>query len=529
MISVLVAMLAGLGLFLTGVKILQTNMYTMTSRKFRTLLEKVTDSDIKGSLLGIIFGAITISTTAVNYAVIGMLSTGLLSVQRALPIINWAGAGSLLLLVIVFMDINQVMLFLLGITGILYAFDKPKNKINLVAAALGLCIIFIGIKLMIDSANPLKDMEWFKELILYSKKSYFLAFLIGAVLSFVIQSVDAFLIVIFSFAKVGIFDADDTIVYIYASIIGEGLRYCFLALGLKGQAKQLALFPAVSCIIGLVIFIPLYFIEVKMNIPLVKHLFVSTNSFPLEQQMTYFLVFFSLVTTFLSHIFIKPVISFLEKLWPATLQEQESSLKYVKSDILNDTVSAIAIIEKEQYYILQKLPLYTEIIRNKLENTPSKYEIEPLNNVVTKLTKELDFYISELINKNLDKETSQQYLKCVHRHNLMCSIFETIAGFTNDITNVEISSEMEKLVRNFLEGLDAILLTANDVFTNFNSEDIAMLKSMTADKSDLMNRFRDKYLGLQPALKDNEKKVLLIATEHFEKIIWLLKKIVELN
>jgi len=90
-------MLAGLGLFLTGVKILQTNMYTMTSRKFRTLLEKVTDSDIKGSLLGIIFGAITISTTAVNYAVIGMLSTGLLSVQRALPIINWAGAGSLLL------------------------------------------------------------------------------------------------------------------------------------------------------------------------------------------------------------------------------------------------------------------------------------------------------------------------------------------------------------------------------------------------------------------------------------------------
>ncbi|HPG30154.1 MAG TPA: Na/Pi symporter, partial [bacterium] len=156
MISVLVAMLGGMGLFLTGVKILQTNMYNLTSRKFRTLLEKVTDSDLKGSLLGIIFGAITISTTAVNYAVIGMLSTGLLSVQRALPIINWAGAGSLLLLVIVFMDINQVMLFLLGITGILYAFDKPKNKINFVAAVLGLCIIFIGIKLMVDSAAPLK-------------------------------------------------------------------------------------------------------------------------------------------------------------------------------------------------------------------------------------------------------------------------------------------------------------------------------------------------------------------------------------
>ncbi|HPN31092.1 MAG TPA: Na/Pi symporter [bacterium] len=529
MISVLVAMLGGMGLFLTGVKILQTNMYNLTSRKFRTLLEKVTDSDLKGSLLGIIFGAITISTTAVNYAVIGMLSTGLLSVQRALPIINWAGAGSLLLLVIVFMDINQVMLFLLGITGILYAFDKPKNKINFVAAVLGLCIIFIGIKLMVDSAAPLKDMEWFKELILYSKKSYFMAFLIGAALSFLVQSVDAFLIVIFSFAKVGIFDADNTILYIYASIIGEGLRYCFLAIGLKGQAKQLALFPAASCVIGLVIFIPLYFIEIKFNVPLVKYLFVSTNNLPLEQQMTYFLVFFSVITTFLSHLSIKPVISFLDKIWPATLQEQESSLKYVKSDILNDTVSAITIIEKEQFNILNKLPIYTEIIRCKIENKPSKYSVQSLNEITFKLTKELDFYISELINKNLDKESSIQYLKCVHRHNLMRSIFETTSGFADEITSVDISPEMEKLIRNFLEGLDAILLTANDVFTNFNPDDIEIIKAMTSDKSDLMNRFRDKYLGLQPALNDAEKKVLLIATEHFEKIIWLLKKIVELT
>lgn len=86
------------------------------------------------------------------------------------------------------------------------------------------------------------------------------------------------------------------------------------------------------------------------------------------------------------------------------------------------------------------------------------------------------------------------------------------------------SDNLKALFLNFVEGLDAILLTAADAVMTLNKSDVDTLVQITADRGGLMDNIRETYLSSEHQLSPNDKTLLLYITNLFELIVWLLRR-----
>ncbi|MGI8785437.1 MAG: Na/Pi symporter [Acidobacteriota bacterium] len=179
MVDVIGMIAAGMGLFFTGLKLVSGNFKQMASRRLRSLVARLTDSFWKAALLGVVSGAILQSTSAITFILTSMISSGLVTVRRALPIVTWCNVGSSALVFMAVLNLRMAVLYLLGIAGASFAFEKPVRYRNAVGAIFGIGMLFYGIELMKSGAAPLKDFPWFNQIIAEHSDSYALAFLGG--------------------------------------------------------------------------------------------------------------------------------------------------------------------------------------------------------------------------------------------------------------------------------------------------------------------------------------------------------------
>src|SRR5215469_4817383 len=94
MLNLIVAnTIAGLGLFFSGLKMLDTNLRQATGRKLRTIIGRLTRRPWVAGLVGMVSGALVPSSSGILFILVSLTTSGLTTVRRALPIIAWANVG----------------------------------------------------------------------------------------------------------------------------------------------------------------------------------------------------------------------------------------------------------------------------------------------------------------------------------------------------------------------------------------------------------------------------------------------------
>src|SRR5215467_14566917 len=99
-------LLAGLGLFFSGVHFVSANLTPLAGRKFRRLLTRATAYPSLGAATGVLAGIVTQSTNAVTFVIVSMVSAGIIDKRRAMPIPVWAHVGASLLVMLVAVDLR---------------------------------------------------------------------------------------------------------------------------------------------------------------------------------------------------------------------------------------------------------------------------------------------------------------------------------------------------------------------------------------------------------------------------------------
>src|SRR5205807_235234 len=92
------------------------NLRHLSSRSFRTLVARFTADSIRGSLLGLVFGALMQSATAVTFILVNMVSSSLIGCRQALPVIAWANVGLTVLAFFAGLNIRTEVLYLVGMS-----------------------------------------------------------------------------------------------------------------------------------------------------------------------------------------------------------------------------------------------------------------------------------------------------------------------------------------------------------------------------------------------------------------------------
>ena len=514
---VFASLLAGLGLFFVGLFFLTEHLKLLSGRRLRECIAKWTKNPVMGVLWGGVFIAVTQSAAATMFILISMLRSGMMGVRQILPIIIGINMVAGLIVLVLVIDIKIAIFFLLGIAGIVFTNDKARAFKTIAAVFLGISMLFLGLNTMQEGVAPLTQAVWFEELLQWTKGNYILGFIIGAAMSFLVQSSLAPIVLTIAFQTAGLFSLAGSIMVVYGANVGSSILTLVLSSSMTGQSKQVAMYQTAYNFVGAIILVPLFYLEIHGGYPLIKAIAEWITTSGGGQIATVNLLFNSLPSVVM-FVLIGPTASLYERLWPETLEEQASKPKYIHDKATEDPDSALDLIELEQIRLIEFLS--TSLDTQREGGTPSmlaayQEAFKTLGGIIRETISDLS------ARQQLTPEIYERLDILLNIQHLLESASESVGGLSKNFQALRGSSHGARFVGSAVEGLDIIVLSLLDVTNERSEEDAALLNTITSEDGNGTKAVRSAYLAKESGLDTSQRMRLLAAANHCERLIWL--------
>jgi phosphate:Na+ symporter len=338
--------LAGIGIFLWGMHQLETALKEMAGKSFQLMLQKSTNTRIKGILSGAFITAVLQSSSLVTLLVLAFLGAGLIGLKNAVGVVFGANLGTTLTAWIIAsigfkLSIAAFSMPFLAVGSLFHLFfaKRPFLK-NIGGFSLGFGFIFLGLEFMktaIEAIAQQIDLQQFQAFGL----CFFL--LIGIIITALIQSSSAMMVIILSAMSSGIINLSEGAVMIIGANIGTTITVSIGAFQGTADKKRLALAHFLfNVVTGLLVFI---FIDQLIAITL--------QGFAVKDPLIELVLLntiFNMIGIFIFFPFIKPLVSWLEGLF--VQKESSEPTLYIEEVSPNVPAAAIAALEKDIHFTL---------------------------------------------------------------------------------------------------------------------------------------------------------------------------------
>lgn len=523
MIENLASVIGGLGIFFFGLHMLNSGLRPMTNRRSRMLLARWTENAFGASLIGLFCGAVTQSMATLSFIIAGLASVGLITVRQALPIICWANPGPSVLVFLSTINVKVIVLLLFGFAGGLIAFTKAPGRRHLAYILFGLGFLFYGLSLIKVGASSLSQGDWVRSVLLSGGKTYLLAFLIGALLTAIVQSSAAVAILAITLAQAGVFTPEQTIMVIYGTGIGSSAITWLLSAQIKGTPKQLIMAQVLFNVMGVGPLAVLFYVELWTGVPMVTHCLLHLAG-GLEQQMAYAYTLYNIAGAVLMSVTLKPFSRLLSFLWPPTKEEEWSQVAFLRDQALTDPEIAAAMLAGEQNRQVKQLALFVEELR-RLDIGDRKPAFEAVHSAFGNISREISAFASDLLSKDLSTEATEQIVTLSNRQRFLDGLEELLYEMTHVLASLAGTGLGATLFSSFLESLDVLMVTTSEALETGDPEEIEVLVELTRDRSEVMSKVRKTYLTGEHDLGMEDRMNLLMITGLWERAVWAFSKI----
>ena len=274
-LTILLTVLGGLGVFLLGMKHLSEGLQATAGGGLRKFMANATKHRIVGVFSGIVSTIIVQSSSIITVMLVGFVSTALMTLPQAFAVLIGANIGTTATVWIIAYAPNPQMLGLVGLAfgGTLYFFFRGENVHNFGLTVIGLGLVFLGLAFMSQGVMPIRqNPEISKVFAAMSAGSYWGILKVAgaaALLTAVIQSSAATIAIAMALAAQELISYEVAIAVLFGANIGTTATGWLAAIGGTADAKRTALSHTLSNLIGslaLVWFFPL-FLKVRDVIP----------------------------------------------------------------------------------------------------------------------------------------------------------------------------------------------------------------------------------------------------------------------
>lgn len=515
--------LGGIGIFFVGMHLLKNGLAHMTGRKLRMALSRVVGRKRYAGPLGLVVGLVSQSRSAITFVTGSMVAGGLMTVRQALPVVFWANVGCGGLVLLAFLDIKVLILFLIGVAGICAAFETPSRLKHLAWGVFGLGLLFYGLGMIKAGAIPMAESHWIADHLADKTDAYLAALLIGAALTAITQSSSGVSILGITMAFSGLLSYGQVLMLIYGTGLGSSVSVALLSLRMRGSLKQLVMGQVLFNVVGVCVFVPLFYAEVGGHLPAMHALLTGPLwKVPVAQQMALAYILYNLVCATVLTAGIGPYSALLKRLWPPTKQEQWSRMKFLHDQALADPDTAIVLLEKEQARLLERLPRYVHALRG--DTAPA--ELEELHGAFDTVATEIESFTSELLGLEHDAEDSSRVLRVQNRQTLLRDLEYSVHALCKGLVAWDDAPNAGTGLRDvFAESLDLILLTAADAAAAGAPQDALTLVQLTGDKGGALEQMRKHYLSGEGGMDTAERMAFLRTTGRFERAAWAANRL----
>ncbi|MFA5262390.1 MAG: Na/Pi symporter [Opitutaceae bacterium] len=515
--------IAGLGLFFHGLGGLKNSVQGMASRRVRVLLARWSRNPVLAGLWGFAFGALTQSVTAVAFILASLVEGGMITVSRALPVVACANLGTALLVLVASIDINLAVLYALGVASIALAFGFGGGRMRPVLSSLFFCaLLFFGLRAMKDAFAPLPSFEWFGDFARLIQGSTLAAFLAGAVLRLFIQSSPAIAVIAIALSHGGLLSDPQVMAMMFGTGMGVAGAVALLSSNLKGLPRQIAIYQGLLSGFASLVLGSCFALEQIAGWPLIRH-FLEGLPGTEKLHLAYAFVAMQLVAVFTALATARIAASFLARISPPTAEQDLARTEYLSEQALTDPESALLLVEKEQERLLARIPLMIDTVRPETAGSVL-VGADALRRASLSVAEDTRAYLRSIADSPLDRGTSEKLLLMERRHSLLLSLSETAEDFAKADRQLGELPEMKAHADSLAEGFHALATMLLDEMGNGGESMRGMLLSITSDRSDAMESFRQKTLAAAVRLSHEQKAHVLYTTSLYERAVWLLRQ-----
>lgn len=263
-------LLCGLALFMFGMSIMGDGLKRAAGNQLERLLAKLTDTPLKGILLGTGVTAIIQSSSATSVMTVGFVNSGMMKFRQAIGIILGSILGtSVTGWMIALSEIQGgggiAALFstttitgIIAVIGIIYR-SFSKRHTNVGDILLGFVVLMVGIGTMADSVSPLSQSAAFVN-ILTMFKNPLLGIITGTLFTAVLQSASAAVGILQALTATGAIDFSTSLPILLGISIGAAVPVLLSALAASIEGKRTAFVYLFINVLGVVITGGLFYI-----------------------------------------------------------------------------------------------------------------------------------------------------------------------------------------------------------------------------------------------------------------------------
>lgn len=343
-LSLLIAgLLAGTGVFLVGVHLLTSNAEQLATEKIKDLFAKTTDKRLVNVGLGAAATALIQSSGVTTVLIVGFVNVGVMSLYQAASMIMGANIGTTITAQITALSAFPVtkyiqILVFIGVMMTMVCKRDGMKKTGFVLSGLGL--IFVGLSIMSDSMKAGKEGIQF----LFERVTDpFLLFLVGVILTALVQSSSATTSVIIAMSVAGLTigsGRNETLYIILGTNIGSCVTALMSSLTAGTNARRAAFIHLLFNTVGAGIF----FVLLLLMPDFMPMTFAKWFAAP-ATQIAMFHTFFNVACT----VIFLPFCSLFVKASKAIIKDKpaDAAPSYLDERMLSSPSLAMAQLEKE--------------------------------------------------------------------------------------------------------------------------------------------------------------------------------------
>ena len=525
-IEILGKILAGLGLFFVGIKLLSSSMREMSGPKLRQLIAKSTSHPIIASALGVFGGLVMQKPSGVIAILTSMQSCGLITLRQAMPIVAWCNIGLALLAFFVVIPISVFVSYIVGVSGFFMMFSTNKKHVVVVTAIFGAALLFFGLEEMKNGAESLREFEWFRNMVLYSNQSTIVALLVGVAVAAVTQSFLAIALMAVSLVQAGALGEQQAVMIIYGANVGVGFFRRLMTASMTGEAKQLFLYQNFFRYVGTGGSVLLFYVARVDDMPAVLYLAKLATS-DVGVQMALIFLSCNLPAVVIASLFQERFALLLERFSPLTPEDELTKLRYLAAA---DQNSARDMLDKINSELAVRARILVQYCESALSGGTPTVAPEAVHHSTNTALGEIAAFTNRLPKCSLTAEETRRLSVLMNVQPLLRMLDDSLfqmTGIARDGRN-KVAEPLQAPIDNLVEAMETLILFLADAMSSGDVIDMAMLENLAMDKHQIMTDIRGKYLDARRTDSEVEKGILLDLTIHYEHCVWIINRLANL-
>lgn len=440
-------LLAGLGIFLFGMFLMEEAVKNLAGRSFKKFIRTSTTGRLRSIVSGAAVTAILQSSSAVSLMVLAFVGAGIMAMDNAIGVILGSNIGTTVTAWIVAyfgfkIDIEAFSLPLIGIGGLgLIFLGKSERYSNLSRLMVGFGFLFMGLDYMKESVTELTETFDIASLPNYGIMVYAL---VGLLLTATMQSSSATIAIVLTALNAEVIGFKMAAAMVVGANVGTTATVILAAIGGSQIKKRVALshlsFNAVSAVIGLAL------------LPVIVWLITFIIGSPNENAVIGVALYHTLFNVIGVLVFL-PFIGLFAKLLVRVYPDRTATIThYLQNVSPNVSDAAIAGLRNEIMHLvrgtlehnLRTLRIDVSLVLSDASN--GKMSLDEHYEQLKRLQAEIFSFASTLLTQGVDEEESSQLNRQLHAARMALHAAKTMKDVRHNFDEFE-SSENEFVLK----------------------------------------------------------------------------------